>query len=173
MRIIIYLFQLMDIFKTGSFAPMEWSWDKFLGLPMFSTNYQLFVDMVLLESHNLVTSSQSTLIANMQSKLVHYQREVRNQACPGDLESILQCGHKLDVTKEVLIRGSEAVKSTYDDDDDRFRQFRQFLFRDFDDDDRNRLRDDRDQFRDVSGSDFWLGSLADGNLHSLPPSCDE
>jgi len=31
---------------------------------------------------------------------------------PGDLESILQCGQKLDVAKEVMIRGSRVVRFT-------------------------------------------------------------
>ena len=31
---------------------------------------------------------------------------------PGDLESMLGCGHKLNMAKEVIIRGLKAVKYT-------------------------------------------------------------
>jgi len=111
-RKVIYFFQLMDIFKAGSFAPNNWSWTKFWDLPMFSKNNQLFVDMILLESHNLVTSSKSRLIV-AKHKFEYYQMKVRDWTDAEDMESILQCGHKFDVANSAIMRGSKAIKSIY------------------------------------------------------------
>lgn len=109
----ICFFQLMDIFKTGSFAPKNWEWSKFLGLPVFSSNGLLFVDMILLETHGLVTSSQSMDITTEQSRMVHYQAESRHRTCSGDLESVLQCGFDLPAAKGAIKRINEAFHSIW------------------------------------------------------------
>ncbi|KIM43497.1 hypothetical protein M413DRAFT_443429 [Hebeloma cylindrosporum] len=59
----ISVFQMMDIFKTGSFIPKRnWCWKKFSTLPMFSANGLLFVDIILLESHGMITSASTALV---------------------------------------------------------------------------------------------------------------
>jgi len=112
MRKIASFFQLVDVFKTSPFAPLYWSWPKFWDLPVFSTNSQLLVDMILLESHDLVTSSQSNLIAGMRSRMGYYQVATRDRAYPGDMECILQSGQELTAVTNALKRGTRALRYT-------------------------------------------------------------
>lgn len=50
---------------------------------------------------------------------------------------------------------------------DNFVSASQFLFRDFDDDDRNRLRDDRDQFRDLRRQFDAISSHSTSGIEEL------
>jgi len=43
--------------------------------------------------------------------------EARHQIGARDMESILQCGNKVDVTKGALRKGVMAIRATWDNDD--------------------------------------------------------
>jgi len=95
-RKFISFMQLIDIFKTGSFAPKYWSWSKFWKLSMFSINH-----------HLLMTAKH---------KFEYYQMKSRHLTDAGDIESILQCSHKFDVAKGAIVRGVKAMRSIYKKD---------------------------------------------------------
>ncbi|KAF8957237.1 hypothetical protein BDZ97DRAFT_1847236 [Flammula alnicola] len=104
-----YYFQIIDIFSTGSFSPLDWSWSKFWHLPIFTLDRRLLVDLILLECSGLIASSKrDRKMAFKRSSIVRYREQLQRLISPGDMECILHHNQDPAKVKDAVARADMA-----------------------------------------------------------------
>ncbi|KAF8815889.1 hypothetical protein BYT27DRAFT_7186348 [Phlegmacium glaucopus] len=94
-------FQLMDIFSTGPFTVLHWNWSRLWDLPIFSPNYGLCVDVILLESYGFLASSKRG--SKRGPNIVNFHARLQDHILPGDMERILHFRPDMVTLRETVI----------------------------------------------------------------------
>ncbi|KAF8813242.1 hypothetical protein BYT27DRAFT_7181388, partial [Phlegmacium glaucopus] len=97
-----------DIFSTSPFTVLHWSWSKLWDLPIFSSNYGLLVDVILLESYGLLTSSKGG--RKRGPNIVNFHARLQDQISPGDMERILHFKPDMVILRETVRKSLKVAR---------------------------------------------------------------
>ncbi|KAF8811586.1 hypothetical protein BYT27DRAFT_7240277 [Phlegmacium glaucopus] len=101
-------FQLMDIFSTSPFNVLQWSWSRLWDLPIFSPNYGLLVDVILLESYGLLASSKEGNKRGLN--IINFHARLQDQISPGNIEQILHFRPDMVILRETVRKSLEVAR---------------------------------------------------------------